>query len=256
MSRDRVTLSCLEWRWYTLRRAGPVGHAQVDMVGHSDSSLRGDMDVTWLGHSCLRIRSGAVTVITDPYAESVGFGLKKQKADIVTVSHDHPHHAYVDAIEGEPRVLRGPGEYEVASFYIVGTATRRRPSEEHGDDLVNTIFTFRAEGLVVCHLGDLAETLPARLADNLGQPDVLIVPAGGKCTLPMARVADTINLLGPRLVVPVHYGVEGLGVELEPVAGLYTELGLAAETPQTRLSVTSSNLPRETQIVQLQRSAA
>ncbi len=54
------------------------------------------MEISWLGHSCVRIRSDDVTLITDPYDESLGPSMGRQRADIVTVSHEHPHHSHRD----------------------------------------------------------------------------------------------------------------------------------------------------------------
>ena len=110
------------------------------------------MEIVWLGHSAVRLRSGNVTLITDPYADSLGPSMARENADVVTVSHDHPHHSCSGAVAGDPRVLRGPGEYEVASFSISGMATRR--GGQNAERQINTVFTMRAEGLTLCHLGD------------------------------------------------------------------------------------------------------
>ena len=211
------------------------------------------MEITWLGHSALRLRSGNVTLITDPYADSLGLSMAPEKADIVTVSHDHPHHSYRDAIEGDPRVLMGPGEYEVANFYITGMGTRREAEGEERQ--INTVFTFSAEGLTLCHLGDLSQTLSPAQVEELNQTDILFVPAGGACTVSSTQVAEMINLIRPRIVVPIHYRVEGVAVELEPLDGFLAELGISEANPQAKLSVTSSNLPRELSVVVLRVAA-
>jgi L-ascorbate metabolism protein UlaG (beta-lactamase superfamily) len=78
------------------------------------------MDITWYGLSCFRIREGGVTVVCDPYDKSVGPALAKVRADIVTVSHDRAGHNAVERVTGEPKVLTGPGEYEVKNVFITG----------------------------------------------------------------------------------------------------------------------------------------
>lgn len=211
------------------------------------------MEIAWLGHSSIRLRSGNVTLITDPYADSVGFSMGTPKADIVTTSHDHPHHSHCDAVEGDPRVLQGPGEYEIASFYISGIATRRRAEE--GEREINTVFTIAAEGLTLCHLGDLSQVLSPRQVEELRQTDVLFVPAGGVCTVSTAQVAELVNLISPRIVIPVHYWVGGVSVELEPLDGFLAEMGVAEAAPVARLNVAPTNLPREQRVVVLQREA-
>ncbi len=83
------------------------------------------MDITWYGLSCFRIREGA-TVVCDPYDKSVGLTLPKVRADIVTISHDQPGHNAADRVQGEPKVLRGPGEYEINNIFITGATTYHR----------------------------------------------------------------------------------------------------------------------------------
>ena len=87
------------------------------------------MEITWLGHSALQIRGTQVTLITDPFADTLGISMGRREADVVTVSNPHPHHSNAVAIDGDPRVITGPGEYEIANFYITGFGTRGRDSE-------------------------------------------------------------------------------------------------------------------------------
>ena len=209
------------------------------------------MEIVWLGHSSLRLESRGVRLITDPYADSVGFSMGHQEASIVTSSNGHPHHSHYEAVGGDPRILRGPGEFEIAHYYISGMGTRHGEQDE--DREINTVFTIRAEGLTVCHLGDLSRRLSPSQVEEINQADVLCVPAGGVCTAGPARVAELVNLISPSIVIPLHYRTEGIKVELEPLAGFLTEMGVAEAAPQTRLNVMTSNLPRELRVVVLQR---
>ena len=56
------------------------------------------MDVTWLGHGCFRLRGKGGAVVTDPYPPAIGLKLQRLDADIVTMSHDHANHNYVQAV--------------------------------------------------------------------------------------------------------------------------------------------------------------
>ena len=80
------------------------------------------MDITWYGLSCFRIREGGATVICDPYDKAIGMTLPKLRADIVTISHEAPGHNAVDRVQGDPKILRGPGEYETNNVFISGMA--------------------------------------------------------------------------------------------------------------------------------------
>ncbi len=81
------------------------------------------MDISWLGHSCFRIKGSHAIIITDPYSPSLGYSLGKPTARIVTVSHQHSGHSYVQGIGGEPRLVIRPGEYEISDVLIIGIAT-------------------------------------------------------------------------------------------------------------------------------------
>ena len=99
------------------------------------------MEITWLGHSSLRLVSRDIVLITDPYPDSIGFSMGDQQAEVVTVSNDHPNHSSIDSVGGDPRVLKGPGQYEVKGYNFNGMATRLPESE--GDKRINTVFTIR-----------------------------------------------------------------------------------------------------------------
>ena len=149
-------------------------------------------------------------------------------------------------------MLRGPGEYEAASFYITGMGTSL--GEYDRDRKVNTVFTIKAEEMTLCHLGDLNQRLPPGQVEELNQTDVLFVPAGGICTISSSEAAELINLIDPRIVVPLHYRTEGINIELKPLEGFLGELGITEVSPQAKLNVTSSNLPRELRVAVLQRA--
>ena len=121
------------------------------------------MDISWLGNSAVLVRSGQTAVVSDPYYADEGGAMPDTSADIVTVSMEDARHSNANAVGGSPRVLRGPGEYEIANFYISGMGTPAAAVQPVGaagsaagdepERRVNTVYTMRAEGLRVCHGG-------------------------------------------------------------------------------------------------------
>src|SRR5260370_21515040 len=81
------------------------------------------MELTWLGHSCFRLRGKDATLITDPPAPSTGYTLGRITADIVTLSHAHPGHSYVKGVGGEPKLVDGPAESEIQQILITDVQT-------------------------------------------------------------------------------------------------------------------------------------
>jgi len=203
-----------------------------------------------LGHSCFRIKGSHTTVITDPYSPNSGYSLGKQTARIVTISHQHPEHSFVSGIGGEPRQVKGPGEYEIGGVMIVGMPTFH-DAEKGKTKGKNTIYLIEIDDITVCHLGDLGHVLTAEQAEELGNIDVLLVPVGGVSTINASKAAEVVRQLEPKIVMPMHYKTLMLKRELEPVDKFLTEMGVKEVTPQPKLSVTKANLPLTTQVVLL-----
>src|SRR3972149_757998 len=109
------------------------------------------MEITWLGHSCFRLRNKNTTIITDPFDNKIGIKLGKVSADIVTISHNHYDHSNVAAVSGTPKVIDGPGEYEIGGIFITGIQTWH--DQENGAKRgKNTAYLFEMDDLVICHL--------------------------------------------------------------------------------------------------------
>ncbi len=205
------------------------------------------MDISWLGHSCFKIRGKQATVITDPYSPDLGYSLGKPTADIVTISHQHPGHCYVQGIGGAPRSVTGAGEYEIRSVLITGIATFH-DSEQGKKRGKNNVYLIEVDEVLVCHLGDLGHVLTAEQVEEIGNVDVLLLPVGGVSTINAPMAAEVVRQLEPKAVVPMHYKTEALSRELEPVGRFLKEIGVKEINSQPKLSFTRSGLPASTQV--------
>jgi L-ascorbate metabolism protein UlaG (beta-lactamase superfamily) len=206
-----------------------------------------DMDITWLGHSCFRIKGSHATVVTDPYSKDLGYSLGKPTARIVTISHEHPGHSYVEGVGGQPRVVRRPGEYEISDVLIIGIATfhDREGGKKRGK---NTVYLMEIDEVAVCHLGDLGHVLTNEQIEDIGNVDVLLLPVGGVSTINASMAAEVVRQLEPKVVIPMHYKTPALKWELEPVDRFLKEIGAKQVASQPKLSVSKSNLPLSTQV--------
>jgi len=205
------------------------------------------MEISWLGHSCFRIRGAQAIVITDPYSPDLGYSLGKPTARIVTVSHQHAGHAFTQSVGGEPKLVTGPGEYEISDILIIGMATFHDP-EAGKNRGKNTAYLMEVDGVSVCHLGDLGHVLTAEQVEELENVDVLLLPVGGVSTISAPMAAEVVRLLEPKVVVPMHYKTEALKRELEPVDNFLKEMGVKEGNLQAKLSLTRTNLPLSTQV--------
>jgi L-ascorbate metabolism protein UlaG (beta-lactamase superfamily) len=208
------------------------------------------MELSWLGHSCFRLKGRDLTVVTDPFGPGLGFALTKVEAEVVTVSHDEPNHNAVNAVGGTPRVVSGAGEYELAGVMITGVATPRPPGQARTEPR-NTAYLLELDDVTICHLGDLAVPLTSDQVAVVKDADVLLIPVGGHCTIDAAQAAEVVALVEPKLVVPMHYSLPGVRVALDPVDRFCRAMGAAEVTPQARINVTRSGLPDQVTVVLL-----
>ena len=196
------------------------------------------MDVTWHGQSCFRLRGRNATVVTDPFPPAFGIKLPRLEADIVTVSHPHPNHSFVDAVTTKDAfIVEGPGEYEVKGITVFGIRAFH-DTLNGADEGTNTIFVLEVDDVRICHLGDLGHALDDEVVEAIGTPvDILLVPVGGGKSLNAAKAAEVVRGLEPRWVVPMHYRIPGAKTELEGVETFLKEMGVTEAVPQGKLVV-------------------
>jgi L-ascorbate metabolism protein UlaG (beta-lactamase superfamily) len=212
------------------------------------------LDITWYGHSCFRITErGKLAIITDPFADSIGIPAPKLKGDIVTISHHSPGHNNVDAVKGSSQILVGPGEYEIGGVFITGIAMNNTNGESNVRENVAYLFDF--DNLTVLHLGDLAHVPDQSTIEALGEVNVALVPVGGGNGMRAAEATEMIALLEPNYIVPMHYGMPGLAMELDPVDKFLKTMGVSKIIEEDSLRVTSGALPEQPQVVILRQQA-
>ena len=206
------------------------------------------MEITWLGHSCFKIKGKKVTIITDPYDDCIGYTLGEQKADIVTLSHVHPGHGFAKGVSGSPKIVSSPGEYDISGVVISGIKTfhDNAAGRERGK---NTIYILYLEGMRICHLGDLGHMLDVERASGLSEMDVLMVPVGGGSTIGASEAAEMTRMLEPKAVIPMHYKTEDLKIQLNPIDGFRKEMSVKADIkPEPKLVIGKAGLSQGTKV--------
>ncbi len=175
------------------------------------------MRVLYYGHSCFQIISdNGVRIVTDPYAK-VGYEMPEPHADIVTVSHGHFDHAFVEGVKDDPFVLDGSGkvfrfeDVEITSFE---TFHDDKQGALRGK---NQVFQFTVNGVKICHLGDLGEPCRAEILDKIGQVDVLMIPVGGTYTIDAKQAKEYADKVDAKLVVPMHFKPDDGALDIAPV---------------------------------------
>ncbi len=201
------------------------------------------MDITWLGHACIRVRTHQTALVMDPCDKSSGFDIGRPTADIVTVSNPGPQHSHVRGVRGDPITIQGPGEYEIGGVQITGVSTYLAPPEENAPAERNIAFVVESEDLQLVHVGGLGVPLTAEQIEQLSSADVLVLPIGGGSTLDAEAAARVVRALEPSLVIPVHYPVNGTGDGAqEALQKFVTSVGLEPAEPLPRASINRRGL--------------
>jgi L-ascorbate metabolism protein UlaG (beta-lactamase superfamily) len=190
------------------------------------------MQVEWFGQSSFSLTDGDTTVFIDPFGDMTAGGTRDLRwdypaiavdADVLLVTHEHGDHNGVEAIGGEPVVVRSTaGTHATPIGEVVGVAS------EH-DDVAgsqrgpNTIYVFSFGGKRIAHLGDLGQPAlrPEQLA-AIGPVDLAFVPVGGGFTIDAETATEVAVALGAPVIVPMHYRTHRIDflTDVEPFAAL------------------------------------
>jgi L-ascorbate metabolism protein UlaG (beta-lactamase superfamily) len=208
------------------------------------------MEISWTGHSCFTIKGKEKTLVTDPCHPSLGYSLSESEPDIVTISHFHPGHSYIEGITNNPKYVKGPGEYEIGGTFITGIATFHDNQEGRLRGR-NTVYLIEMDGLTLCHLGDLGHAPTSQLLEEIGGVDILFLPVGEVSTISIDTATEIARQLEARIVIPMHYKTDVISRELEPVSKFLRKMGISEAEPQARLPLAASTLPASTQVIVL-----
>lgn len=219
------------------------------------------MDIYWYGQACFKIKGKNASVVIDPYnPDYVGLKLPKDlSADVVLSTHSHEDHNFVSAVSAsgadKPMVFDKPGEYEVSGVVITGINSFHDDSQgsERGS---NIIFHLLFDNLDIVHLGDLGQgKLTEEQVAEIGQTDVLLVPVGSIYTIDAKAASEIVSQLEAKIIIPMHYQIEGLKFEMANVDGFLKEMGAEGVMSQPKLSITKEKLPEEPQVILLAKSS-
>ena len=192
------------------------------------------MKIEALGHSCFLMTTKKGTrIVTDPFDGGIGYDEPAVETQIVTMSHGHYDHHKADAPKNVQLSLDTvtEAEYEDVKIYGVATCHDQMGGALRGN---NIVYVFEADGLRIAHLGDLGHLPTKEQIEKIGKLDVLMIPVGGIFTLDAKMAKKTVDLLDPRVIIPMHYQTKRLTLgkkigKLEAFTKLFDEVSYAKE---------------------------
>jgi L-ascorbate metabolism protein UlaG (beta-lactamase superfamily) len=213
------------------------------------------MEITYIGHSCFKIKDKTISLVIDPYNPKIGYKLPKLSADVLLVTHDHFDHNYVEGVSDYRLLVDGPGEYEVGGCFIYGKSVDH--DEKSGLERGKvTMYLITIDDFNILHLGDLGRELTQEEMEKIPNVDVLMIPVGNKFTIDEKAAVKVISALEPSYVIPMHYKTDDLtGVEgLSGVDEFLDEMGVEEDVKKDldKLVLNSkTDLDGETKVVVL-----
>ena len=219
------------------------------------------MNIKWYGHACFRIEGDGVSIVTDPYTPEVaGLDPMEEPADVVIMSSATDRfHSNASMIPGDPKIVnaleiagRGPVEVNGVEFEAFPTMESLKHKENPDE---NAIYLFEVEGVSILHLGDLGNPLAGEQLDRLrGKVDVLLALTGGPPTIELEDLDRVIEEIGPRIVIPMHYQIPRLKLDilsLEAFTSRYPEDAIT-RAGSAEVELSQSTLPRTLRIYVLE----
>ena len=205
------------------------------------------MQIFWHGQAFFQIiakrgKEEKLTIAIDPFSGEIGLRVPSVQADILLISHDHRDHNNVKAIKGTPFLINGPGEYEIKGTFIQGIPAYHDKSQGKERGRV-TIYTIEAEGMRLCHLGDLGQKeFTSEQIEKIGDCDILMVPVGAVYTISGAEAVKIISQIEPKIVIPMHYHLPKLKLKLESLDKFLKAMGKKDIAPESKLLIKEKDL--------------
>lgn len=175
------------------------------------------MTLTWIGHSCFRLEEEGYTIIFDPYEDNKvpGLGPVRENADLVLCSHEHGDH---NARQSVSIVTGGKNPWQIMG---IDTYHDDKKGTLRGE---NTIHILDNGSLRLAHFGDIGCQLTEQQAEQLKGLDVALIPVGGYYTVDAPQAKKIMDMVHPRVIIPMHFRGESFGFDVIGPVEAFTDL--------------------------------
>jgi len=203
------------------------------------------MRIVWLGHSAFLLE-GSKRVLIDPFITGnpmAPVSAEDIKADVILVTHGHGDHlgdaveiakrnnALIVCIHELSRIL-AKRDVETMGMNIGGSAfssgirvtmvpaLHSADFEDENGEIIScgapVGFVVEMDGVKVYHTGDTGLFMDMKLIGELYEPDVMLVPIGDFYTMGIREAVKAVELVRPKVAIPMHYGTFPL-IDADPM---------------------------------------
>jgi L-ascorbate metabolism protein UlaG (beta-lactamase superfamily) len=197
------------------------------------------MQIQYFGLSSFKITTKEAIIITDPFHKDSGLTPPRGAADILILAEkNNKLYSAVSGISGEHFDITDPGEYDVKGVTITGVPLKQ------GNKYI-TVFLIESEDIRTLNLSHIAEfNLKEDELESLGDIDILILPVGGNSVLSASAASKAVNEVEPKIVIPSHYKMKDLILDLDSLEKFVKEMGGKKEEME-KLTVKKKELQEE-----------
>ncbi len=205
------------------------------------------MQIQYFGLSSFKITTKEAVVATDPFHKDSGLVPPRGAADIIILSQKEKNlYSAVSGFSGDPFMMDTPGEYDVKGVTVTGIPLKQ-------EDKYVTVELIESEDIRILNLSHIKEwNMKEDEVEELGEIDILILPVGGNTVLSAAAAAKVVNEIEPKVVIPSHYKMKELILDLDPLEKFIKEMGGKNES-MDKLTLKKKDLAEEgTKVVVLE----
>ena len=178
--------------------------------------------IKWLGWSGFKIKIPGKIIYFDPV-----IGEYDEPGDLVLISHSHADHSDLNILsrirktqtvvltsKENQKTVNGigmaPGDnysqdsVSVSACDAYNIVRMREPGVPFHPKGFGVGWIVKADGKTIYHLGD-TELIPEM--SQIGPVDIMFLPISGYFVMDIDEAVKTVQLIRPKLVIPMHHGV-------------------------------------------------
>lgn len=180
-------------------------------------------NIEWLGHSSIKICKSGKVIYIDPFRLNKSLN----DADIIFVTHNHyDHYSYEDIVKimnDNTKFVVTSDLYDTVCEYVSSdNVISVLPNNTYEVDGIkfSTVSSYNVNkqfhpkennwvGYIIELDGNkyyIAGDTDINEDNKLVKCDVAFVPVGGTYTMTASEAAELINIIKPKIAVPIHYG--------------------------------------------------
>lgn len=163
------------------------------------------MIIQYIGESTFVFKTSLGTkILTNPTKKIYNDILKNSAIDIITFSNTDFENKYTNFIKSTFPPIVNCGDYSFRDVKIKGISSFQDNYKGHlrGE---NVIFSYYFDNINIVHLGYLGHIPSKEQLSLLGNIDILLIPIGGNFTLNGKMAFEIINLIKPKISIPMLY---------------------------------------------------